>query len=75
MRSFRSRVKYCYFTAEGITEIDYKDIATLKRYISETGKIIPSRITGTKAKYQRQLALAIKRARFLSLLPYCDQHV
>ena len=75
MRSFRSRVKYCYFTAEGITEIDYKDIATLKRYISETGKIIPSRITGTKAKYQRQLAIAIKRARFLSLLPYCDQHV
>ena len=75
MRSFRSRVKYCYFTAEGITEIDYKDIATLKRYISETGKIIPSRITGTKARYQRQLALAIKRARFLSLLPYCDQHV
>ena len=75
MRSFRSLVKYCYFTAEGITEIDYKDIATLKRYISETGKIIPSRITGTKARYQRQLALAIKRARFLSLLPYCDQHV
>jgi small subunit ribosomal protein S18 len=75
MRSFRSRVKYCYFTAEGITEIDYKDIAILKRYISETGKIIPSRITGTKARYQRQLALAIKRARFLSLLPYCDQHI
>jgi small subunit ribosomal protein S18 len=68
------RKKFCKFTAEGITEIDYKDLATLKQYVSENGKIVPSRVTGTKARYQRQLALAIKRARFLSLLPYTDKH-
>ncbi len=72
-RYFRRR-KYCRFTAEGVKEIDYKDIATLKNYITETGKIVPSRITGTKARYQRQLATAIKRARYLALLPYCDSH-
>jgi small subunit ribosomal protein S18 len=54
--------------------IDYKDLATLKNYVTETGKIVPSRITGTKSYYQRQLATAIKRARFLALLPYTDQH-
>jgi small subunit ribosomal protein S18 len=74
MRNFRSRAKFCYFTAEGITEIDYKDINILKKYLTETGKIIPSRITGTKAIYQRQLTDAIKRARELALIPYCDQH-
>jgi len=68
------RKKFCKFTAEGATEIDYKDLATLKQYVSETGKIVPSRVTGTKAQYQRQLALAIKRARYLSLLPYTDKH-
>jgi len=72
-RYFRRR-KYCRFTAEGITEIDYKDLNLLKAYVSESGKIVPSRITGTKAKYQRQLTTAIKRARFLALLPYTDQH-
>jgi small subunit ribosomal protein S18 len=72
-RYFR-RKRFCKFTAEGIDEIDYKDLETLKEYITETGKIVPSRVTGTKAKYQRQLAAAIKRARFLSLLPYTDQH-
>ncbi|MBA1446469.1 MAG: 30S ribosomal protein S18 [Gammaproteobacteria bacterium (ex Lamellibrachia satsuma)] len=72
-RYFR-RKKYCRFTAEGITEIDYKDLNLLKAYVSESGKIVPSRITGTKAKYQRQLATAIKRARFLALLPYTDTH-
>jgi small subunit ribosomal protein S18 len=72
-RFFR-RKKYCRFTAEKVSEIDYKDINTLKGYISETGKIVPSRITGTKARYQRQLATAIKRARFLALLPYTDGH-
>ena len=61
-RYFRRR-KFCRFTAEGVQEIDYKDIATLKNYITESGKIVPSRITGTRAKYQRQLARAIKRAR------------
>lgn len=68
------RRRYCRFTAEGATEIDYKDIATLKNYISETGKIVPSRITGTRAKYQRMLATAIKRSRFIALLPYTDRH-
>lgn len=72
-RYFR-RKKFCRFTAEGVKEIDYKDIATLRNYVSETGKIVPSRITGTKARYQRQLATAIKRARFLALLPYSDSH-
>jgi len=74
MARFFRRRKYCRFTAEGVKEIDYKDIATLKNYITETGKIVPSRITGTKARYQRQLATAIKRARYLALLPYCDSH-
>jgi small subunit ribosomal protein S18 len=49
-------------------------LATLKQYITETGKVVPSRITGTRAPYQRQLATAVKRARFLALLPYTDQH-
>ncbi|HAK51590.1 MAG TPA: 30S ribosomal protein S18 [Gammaproteobacteria bacterium] len=74
MSRFYRRRKYCRFTAEGIEEIDYKDLEMLKAYISETGKIVPSRITGTKARYQRQLAKAIKRARFLALLPYTDAH-
>ncbi len=74
MSRFFRRRKFCRFTAEGTKEIDYKDLATLKNYISETGKIVPSRITGTKARYQRQLSTAIKRARFLALLPYSDSH-
>jgi len=74
MSRFYRRRKYCRFTAEGITEIDYKDLDLLKAYISETGKIVPSRISGTKAKYQRQLARAVKRARYLALLPYTDSH-
>jgi small subunit ribosomal protein S18 len=72
-RHFRRR-KYCRFTAEGVSEIDYKDLATLKSYITETGKIVPSRITGTRSKYQRQLSTAVKRARYLALLPYSDAH-
>jgi small subunit ribosomal protein S18 len=72
-RHFRRR-KYCRFTAEGITEVDYKDLNLLKQYVGESGKIVPSRITGTKARYQRQLATAVKRARFLALLPYTDNH-
>ncbi|EGV50517.1 30S ribosomal protein S18 [Candidatus Endoriftia persephonae] len=74
MARFFRRKKYCRFTAEGITDIDYKDLNLLKAYVSESGKIVPSRITGTKAKYQRQLATAIKRARYLALLPYSDSH-
>ena len=72
-RYFR-RKKFCRFKAEGIKEIDYKDINLLRNYIMENGKIVPSRITGTSAKYQRQLSTAIKRARFLALIPYCDSH-
>lgn len=72
-RYFR-RKKFCKFTAEGITDIDYKDIALLKQFVTETGKIIPSRNTGTKARYQRQLTEAIKYARYIALLPYCDAH-
>jgi small subunit ribosomal protein S18 len=74
MARFFRRRKFCKFTAEGVKEIDYKDLETLKQYVSETGKIVPSRITGTKARYQRQLATAVKRARFLALLPYSDSH-
>lgn len=74
MARFFRRRKFCRFTAEGVQEIDYKDLEILKGYVSETGKIVPSRITGTKARYQRQLATAIKRARFLALLPYSDSH-
>lgn len=74
MARFFRRKKYCRFTAEGIKEIDYKDIGLLKQYVSETGKIIPSRNTGTKARYQRQLATAVKHARYLALLPFSDSH-
>ncbi len=74
MSRFFRRKRYCRFTAEGVDEIDYKDLDMLKEYITETGKIVPSRITGTSAKYQRQLSKAIKRARYVALLPYTDQH-
>jgi small subunit ribosomal protein S18 len=74
MARFFRRRRYCRFTAEGIEEIDYKDIETLKQYITETGKIVPSRITGTASRYQRQLSAAVKRARYLALLPYTDRH-
>jgi len=70
---FRRR-KFCRFTAEKIEWIDYKDIDILKDFISENGKIMPARITGTKAGYQRQLSAAIERARFLALLPFTDLH-
>ncbi|MCG6504305.1 30S ribosomal protein S18 [Kingella sp. SNUBH-2017] len=72
-QTFKRR-KYCRFTAEKIQEVDYKQVELLKDFITENGKIIPARITGTKAHYQRQLAVAVKRARFLALLPYTDQH-
>ena len=74
MARFFRRKKFCRFTAEGIKEIDYKDIGLLKQYVTETGKIIPSRNTGTKARYQRQLAAAVKHARYLALLPFSDTH-
>jgi small subunit ribosomal protein S18 len=68
------RRKFCRFTAEGVKQIDYKDIDVLKDFIQENGKIMPARITGTKSRYQRQLGTAIKRARYLALIPYTDLH-
>lgn len=68
------RKKICRFNSEDGNQIDYKDLDMLGDYITETGKIVPSRITGTSAKYQRQLCVAIKRARFIALLPFCDAH-
>lgn len=68
------RKKFCYFTSNKLNEVDYKDVFLLKKFITENGKIVPSRITGTKARFQRLLAIAIKRARFLALLPYTDKH-
>lgn len=72
--SYFRRKRFCKFTADGIDNVDYKDLELLKGYVSESGKIVPARITGTKAKYQRQLTSAIKRARFLALMPYTDGH-
>jgi small subunit ribosomal protein S18 len=73
-KPFFRRRKVCPFSGENAPAIDYKDTKLLQRYISERGKIVPSRITGTKARYQRQLSTAIKRARYLALLPYTDSH-
>lgn len=72
-RRQRPRKKVCYFTKNKITYIDYKDAELLKRFISVNGKIIPRRVTGTSAKYQRELAVAIKRARQMALLPYVGE--
>ncbi len=69
-RPFFRRRKSCPFSGEGAPKIDYKDTRLLQRYVSERGKIVPSRITAVCAKKQRELAKAIKRARFLGLLPY-----
>ncbi|AAO29774.1 30S ribosomal protein S18 [Xylella fastidiosa] len=74
MSKFFRRRKFCKFTAEGIKEIDYKDLNTLRQYLTENGRIVPSRVTGTKSKYQRQLTTAVKLARFLALIPYTDNH-
>ena len=74
MAGFSRRRKVCYFTVNKVTEIDYKDIDLLRKFVTDSGKIVPSRITGTKARYQRMLSKAIKHARFLGLLPYCDRH-
>ncbi len=68
------RKRFCRFTVAGVEQIDYKDIDTLRDFVGENGKITPARLTGTRAIYQRQLTVAIKRARFLALLPYTDQH-
>lgn len=73
MSKFFRRKKMCAFSSKD-ADIDYKDTHTLKDYIMESGRIVPSRITGTSAKYQRQLSHAIKLARYVALLPYCDMH-
>jgi len=75
MAAFR-RKKVCYFTVNKLTDddVDYKDLDLLKKFVTETGKIVPSRITGTRARFQRRLTKAIKLARFLALIPYCDSH-
>ncbi|RAV19488.1 30S ribosomal protein S18 [Paenibacillus contaminans] len=67
------RRKVCYFTVNKIQHIDYKDIDTLRKFISERGKILPRRVTGTSAKYQRMLTIAIKRSRQIALLPYTTE--
>lgn len=74
MATYFRRKKMCYFTANKIKHVDYKDIGVLRKFIMENGKIVPSRITGTKAGYQRKLAKAVKVARYLALLPFCDRH-
>lgn len=73
-RQLFKRRKFCRFTADKIAEVDYKDVNILKEFITENGKLIPARITGTKTRYQRQLSVAVKRARYLALLPYTDLH-
>jgi small subunit ribosomal protein S18 len=68
------RKRFCRFTVADVVEIDYKDVDTLRGFVGENGKITPARLTGTRAIYQRQLNTAIKRARFLAMVPYSDQH-
>jgi len=68
------RKRFCRFTVAGVTDIDYKEIDVLRDFIGENGKITPARLTGTRSFFQRKLTTAIKRARFLALLPYYDQH-
>jgi len=68
------RKKFCRFTVANVEQVDYKDVDTLKDFVQENGKIMPARLTGTRAHYQRQVDTAIKRARYLALLPYTDLH-
>lgn len=74
MSTYYRRKKMCYFTANKMKEVDYKDVGLLRKFIMENGKIVPSRITGTKAGYQRMLTNAVKLARYIALLPYTDRH-
>ena len=74
MANYVRRKKVCYFSTNKINQIDYKDLGVLRKFVMENGKIIPSRITGTKARYQRKLTTAIKLARYVALLPYTDRH-
>ena len=69
-RARKAKKKVCQFCVDKVVDIDYKDVAKLRRYVSERAKILPRRITGTCAKHQRQLTIAIKRARQIALLPF-----
>lgn len=75
MEQEKRRKKVCFFTENKITHIDYKDEKLLRRFVNERGKIVPRRISGTNAKYQRMLSLAIKRARLVALLPYVSTNM
>ena len=68
--AFQSRNKFCYFKENGITDIDYKDVRLLRRFVNDQGKIMPRRITGSSAKMHRKLVRAIKRSRSIALMPY-----
>ena len=70
--AFQNRRKFCYFKENGITEIDYKDVKLLRRFINDQGKIMPRRVTGTSAKMHRKLVRAIKRSRTIALMPFVD---
>lgn len=74
MKSYFRRKRFSSFSPSDKNEIDYKDLETLKEYIMESGRMVPSRITGASAKFQRQLSSAVKTARYLALLAYCDTH-
>ena len=71
--NFRKRKKVCYFTQNKFSYIDFKDVELLKKFITDRGKILPRRVTGTSAKWQRELAVAIKRARHMALLPFVKE--
>ncbi len=70
--AFQSRKKFCYFKENGITDVDYKDVRLLRRFVNDQGKIMPRRITGSSAKMHRKLVRAIKRSRSIALMPYVD---
>ena len=70
--AFQSRKKFCYFKENGITDIDYKDVKLLRRFVNDQGKIMPRRLTGSSAKMHRKLVRAIKRSRSIALMPYVD---
>lgn len=73
--AFVSKKKFCYFKENGITEIDYKDVKLLRRFVTDQGKIMPSRVTGSSAKMHRKLVRAIKRARNIGLMPFTNSSV
>ena len=73
--TFQNKRKFCYFKENGITEIDYKDVKLLRRFVNDQGKIMPRRITGTSAKMHRKLVRAIKRSRSIALMPYVEKNL